>query len=114
MSKTLCGMRLGMVTRFMTLAVLGGAFNGLTSAQEKGQERAVSIEREIERIAGMKPLWPGFDPLKIPLAIYSGEATYLFRHPAPPEGFVPVGDAKLHVHSFPGRFAEMVKSRLTW
>jgi len=33
-------------------------------------------------------LWPGFDPLAVPLAIFDGERTTLFRHPAPPAGFV--------------------------
>jgi hypothetical protein len=32
-------------------------------------------------------LWPGFDPRTIPVAIFDGERTFLFRHPAPPSGF---------------------------
>ena len=43
---------------------------------------AADIEREVQRIAGSRALWPGFEPLGIPLAIYDGERTHLFRHPA--------------------------------
>jgi len=48
---------------------------------------ALVLAHEVERIAGKGELWPGFDPMAIPLAMYDGERTYLFRHPAPPEGF---------------------------
>jgi hypothetical protein len=37
------------------------------------------------------PLWPGFDPRTIPLAVYDGRRTWLFRHPQPPSGFVREG-----------------------
>jgi len=62
-------------------------------------ERAPEIEREVQRIAGSRALWPGFEPLAIPLAVYDGQRTWLFRHPAPPEGFAPVPGA----HVYPGR-----------
>src|SRR5215217_5859325 len=35
-------------------------------------------------------LWPGFSPLTTPVAIFDGTRTYLFRHPSPPAGYVPV------------------------
>lgn len=44
---------------------------------------------EADRLAA-RDLWPGFDPRTIPVAIYDGERTLLFRHPAPPAGFSPV------------------------
>lgn len=53
--------------------------------------RAVQIEQAVHRLAASPEgvvLWPGFDPLKIPLAIYDGQQTWLFRHPSPPTGFV--------------------------
>ncbi|HET9276224.1 MAG TPA: hypothetical protein VFN96_09150 [Gemmatimonadales bacterium] len=58
-------------------------------AQVADAERnlAVAIEREVERMAARGPIWPGYDPLVVPLAVYTGGATFLFRHPAPPEGF---------------------------
>src|SRR5690606_29811203 len=51
--------------------------------------RAFAIVRELERVAAEREFWPGFDPLSVPLAIYSGDRTYLLRHPSPPEGFAP-------------------------
>src|SRR5690606_10168800 len=56
--------------------------------------RAFAIAREVERIAVERTFWPGFDPLSVPLAIYSGDRTYLFRHPSPPEGFAPLPGAE--------------------
>lgn len=69
----------------------------LAAAQD--QEHALSMEREVERIAGERVFWPGFDPLAIPLAVYTGERTVLFRHPSPPEGFSQVRGNR------PGTFA---------
>ncbi len=37
-----------------------------------------------------KSLWPGFDPRRIPIALFDGKRTWLFHRAAPPEGFVPV------------------------
>ncbi|MEO8633693.1 MAG: hypothetical protein ABI587_00310 [Gemmatimonadales bacterium] len=42
---------------------------------------------EYDRMA-IRPLWPGFSPESTALAIYDGHSTWLFRHPAPPAGFV--------------------------
>ncbi|MBN2432326.1 MAG: hypothetical protein JXQ27_12690 [Acidobacteria bacterium] len=39
-----------------------------------------------------QPLWPGYEPLSIPAAIYDGARTYLYGHPAPPTGFTPLAD----------------------
>lgn len=49
---------------------------------------AISVNREVERISGEITLWPGFDPRSFPLAVFDGERTYLFRHPAPPPEFI--------------------------
>lgn len=55
---------------------------------------AAAIEREVVRLSAVhgrqEALWPGYDPLAVPLAVYDGEHTYLFRHPSPPEGFLRV------------------------
>ncbi len=64
---------------------------------------ALAIEREVERIAASRELWPSYEPMTIPLAVYTGESTYLFRHPAPPEGFTAVAGAEPAVHVFEGR-----------
>lgn len=53
--------------------------------------RPVQIEQAVHALAAAPTnasLWPGFDPLKIPLAVFDGQSTWLFRHPSPPAGFV--------------------------
>ena len=49
----------------------------------------VAIEQELERIVDGRSVWPGFDLLAIPLALYDGRDTWLFRHPHPPPEFGP-------------------------
>ena len=61
-----------------------------SSLAAQGPGIALAVEHEVERIAGEQVLWPGFAPLAIPLAVYDGQQTYLFRHPAAPPGFAPV------------------------
>lgn len=48
--------------------------------------RAFGIDDAVRELAS-RPLWPGFDPAKVPLAVFDGEKTYLFRHPHPPPEF---------------------------
>src|SRR5262252_4542792 len=62
---------------------------------------AVAVDAEFERIAA-RPLWPGFDPRAVPLEIFDGNRTVLFRHPAPPPEFLPV-DAHPGVFAVAGR-----------
>lgn len=47
---------------------------------------AFAIEDAVRK-AAFRPVWPGFDPVKIPLAVFDGEKTFLFRHPKPPPEF---------------------------
>jgi hypothetical protein len=49
----------------------------------------VALIAEANRMAA-RNLWPGFDPRAIPVAIFDGEKTFLFRHPSPPPGFAPL------------------------
>ncbi len=74
---------------------VAGALMLAVAAPLPGQQPGVAqaIELEVERIAAAQPLWPGFDPLAVPLAIYDGQQTWLFRHPKPPAQFVPVAGA---------------------
>jgi hypothetical protein len=69
---------------------------------------APAIDREVARLAASNtaefPLWPGFDPLAIPLAVYDGERTYLFRHPSRPQGFTPLPGAAPGTSVWPGRY----------
>ena len=60
-----------------------------------------SLAAAIERLGDLD-LWPGFAPRGIPLAIYDGERTLLFDHPAPPGTFAPVA-AREGVLAHPGR-----------
>ncbi|MEO7996250.1 MAG: hypothetical protein ABI852_02330 [Gemmatimonadaceae bacterium] len=70
----------------------------------------VEIEREVRRLAALNPdggLWPGFDPLAIPLAVFDGRQTYLFRHPSPPPGFKPLEAAFPNSYVRDGRLEEI-------
>jgi hypothetical protein len=51
------------------------------------------VERAAAAHAGGQALWPGYDPLAVPLAVYDGERTFLFRHPSPPPEYRPVPGA---------------------
>jgi hypothetical protein len=96
------GVRRGLGVRSGAVAaavVLGG----WSSAAAQGSGVAVGVEREVERMAGAQAYWPGFDPLGIPLAVYDGQQTYLFRHPAQPPGFVVVQGAVPAMQAYAGR-----------
>ncbi|MCF7222929.1 hypothetical protein [Marilutibacter chinensis] len=73
---------------------------------------AGDLEREVGRLVAEhgaeRAFWPGFDPLAIPLAVYDGERTVLFRHPSPPEGFVPAPDAGSSAHAHDGRHEAII------
>jgi hypothetical protein len=51
--------------------------------------RAVEVIEAEERLE-LSDLWPGFEPLGVPVAIFDGEKTILARHPDPPDGFKPM------------------------
>jgi len=89
----------------LTAALLAAA---APPAAAQDAERALAIAREVERIAADRTLWPGFDPLSIPLAIYTGGRTYLFRHPSPPEGFAPLAGARPEASVLEGRHPSVV------
>ncbi len=96
--------------RATTLLLAALLLSGAVSAQDL--PRAAAIDAEMARIAGERSLWPGFEPMSIPLAVFAGQNTYLFRHPAPPEGFAPVPDAQ-GVHVFSGRHPAIVANTST-
>jgi hypothetical protein len=67
--------------------------------------RVLAVLKELDRISA-RPLWPGFEPRKIPVAIFDGGRTWLARHPSPPEEFRPwPGDRNVRV--FEGRHASL-------
>ncbi len=63
---------------------------------------AFAVVAEADRLAE-RDLWPGFDPRSIPVAIFDGERTLLFRHPSPPTGFQPVS-GRDDVWAYSGRY----------
>lgn len=79
-------------------------------AQHAPPADAAAVVAALDSI-GARPLWPGFDPRRIPLAIFDGSHTYLFRHGGPPPEFLPLPDAD-DVGVFPGRHAVMTAN--TW
>lgn len=66
-----------------------------------GPVHPIAAMRDADRRAA-RELWPGFEPLTIPVAIYDGENTYLFRHPAPPSEFTSLS-AHRGVWAYEGR-----------
>ena len=86
-----------------------------SSGDTLGLSSAFGLEAGVARVAAAYPgggLWPGFDPLAVPLAVYDGERTVLFRHPSPPAGFRPVPDAPGAV-VLDGRHEEVVANTST-
>lgn len=63
---------------------------------------AFAIMSAVTRLAA-RPLWPGYDPTRTPVAIYDGDTTWLFRHPAPPDDFRQV-PGRPGVLALPGRY----------
>jgi hypothetical protein len=61
-----------------------------------------AVVDEVERVAARSALWPGFDPRRVPLAIFNGATTLLFRHPNPPAEFVSLS-SRQGVWAFAGR-----------
>jgi hypothetical protein len=70
-------------------------------AQASGAGDLFAVMDEVDRMAAA-PLWPGFDPRRVPVALFDGQNTLLFRHPRPPAGFVP-HSSRRGVWAFAGR-----------
>ena len=71
------------------------------SALQTGAGDLFAVMDEVDRMAAAE-LWPGFDPRRVPAAIYDGRNTLLFRHPQPPAGFVSLS-SRQGVWAFAGR-----------
>lgn len=63
--------------------------------------RVVQVLKEFDRISS-RPLWPGFEPRRIPLEVFDGGRTWLLRHPSPPADFHPFSGEK-DIAVFEGR-----------
>jgi len=85
------------------LTALCAALPTNAPAQTQEMDRALSVARAVERLATERTFWPGFVPLTIPLAVFTGERTFLFRHPAPPDGFLPMPGAQPSAFVLEGR-----------
>lgn len=85
----------------LLIAVLVGACS--PEHRETNRVNVPTIAREVERLAKERQLWPGFDPLAIPIAIYDGAQTFMFRHPTPPEGFAQLDGSTPPTYTYPGR-----------
>jgi hypothetical protein len=70
--------------------------------------RAPGLAAEFQHLAAAREYWPGFEPMSIPLAVYDGSKTWLFRHPSPPDGFVEVPGSSPAATVFEGRHSAMV------
>lgn len=97
-------MRRATAILFLVLSV------GLLSCANRGRRAALALERAVVAIAAEGEIWPGYDPLAIPLAVFDGANTYLFRHPDPPEEFVD----ERGVHVFAGRHPAVVANSSAW
>lgn len=84
--------------------VILAACLGLAGPARAQQNGAMELEQTLHDVCGSMELWPGYDPLVIPLAVFDGKNTVLFRHPSPPEEFI--FDGGLYI--FQGRYPEVV------
>jgi hypothetical protein len=81
-------MRFAVPLAIVTLLSSGCSRSALpgVEAPERAAADPAAIVNEATRLAAVG-LWPGFDLRQVPLAVYDGERTMLFRHPSPPAGF---------------------------
>jgi len=87
-SKEVALMRMRGMAAILAVLLWAGAGAGVRLAAQEAEVR--DILAAVDSL-GTDKLWPGFDPSQVPVAIYDGERTWLFRHPAPPPDFKPHG-----------------------
>ena len=76
----------------------------------KDRRHVSDLAREFERLVAQGELWPGFDPLEIPLVFYDGDDTYLFRCSEVPEGFKEMRVGECDVLVYDGRYPVVTAS----
>src|SRR5690606_12390164 len=85
------------------------AASGDTQNPNIDQHRdALELIRRVRDISLRKQLWPGFDPLDIPLAVYDGVQTFLFGCEKAPAGFHQIKGAEFDYLIFGGRHPSIV------
>jgi hypothetical protein len=82
----------------------------MTAAAQTPPHDVFAFVRTLDASAELR-LWPGFEPAKMPIALFDGERTVLLRHPSPPPEFTPMPD-RPGVLSFKGRFPTVVSNRV--
>lgn len=87
---------------FLLLVCLVTGTHAAQNARRAGATDVYAVVAEVDRIAATQVLWPNFDPRRIPVEIYDGQTTLLFRHPAPPPEFTSLS-SRQGVWAFPGR-----------
>lgn len=77
----------------------------MTDAQQTSVKPVTDIMEVMKEHAAISQinLWPGFDPERIPVAVYDSSRTWLFFSEQPPEGFNPDEDFK-GVFVFEGQY----------
>lgn len=87
----------------LCLVLLANALPPSAAVQKTGRVGGVyAVVAEVDRIGARTMLWAGFDPRRVPLEIFNGHTTYLFRHPNPPPEFISLS-SRQGVYAFPGR-----------
>ena len=77
------------MNRLVTILLLIALVHQPTHAGDKvlAPELALAVEDAFLNASTQQEFWPGFLPQSIPLAVFDGQQTYLFRHPNPPPEF---------------------------
>jgi hypothetical protein len=91
----------GQPGRFLLASAASVALLALAVGAVEPAPRIFAVLEEFER-ACARPLWPGFEPRKIPLEITDSGRTWLVRHPSAPPEFVAV-DGRSDIRVFEGR-----------
>jgi len=104
------------VVPIVAAALLAGCRTGLPGEGREASPRSapfppLALVAEADRMAA-RDLWPGFDPRTMPVAIFDGRRTWLFRHPSPPEGFEAEPEHP-GVRTFPGRHPSVTANTST-
>lgn len=69
---------------------------------------ALRVESALRELGGSAELWPGFRPAEMPLVLYDGQGTWLFRFPDVPEGYRAL-TGRDAVHYREGRHAALLE-----
>jgi hypothetical protein len=92
-----------------TLSVILSAVLGVSAGAEEDLS-APTVDSTVEAVASEGEIWPGYDPLAVPLAVFDGIETHLFRHPAPPDEF----DERDGAYVMAGRHPAVVANSSAW